>query len=102
MDKCNISTTENHPEKKDFAQLSPNGDLSEKSKYQPETISVPVPPTCSKSSSRSEQKENNLLREEVAQDTLVSSREPKHWLKKMWKKSKKKSAEKQKVKVLAF
>jgi hypothetical protein len=100
MDKCNISTTEYHPEKQDFAQLSPNGDLSEKSKYQPETISVP--PTCSKSSSRSEQKENNLLHEEVAQDTLVSSREPKHWLKKMWKKSKKKSAEKQKVKVLAF
>ena len=95
MDKSKNSTTEIHPEKKDFAQLSSKEDLSEKGKCQP------VPPTCSKSSS-SEQKENQLLHEEVVQENPESSRETKHWLKKMWKKSKKKSTEKQKVKVLAF
>jgi len=78
--------------------LSPKGDLSEKSKSHPEN----VPSTCSKSSSTSEQKENKLLQEEVVQEMPERGRETKHWLKKMWKKSKKKSVEKQKVKVLAF
>jgi hypothetical protein len=78
--------------------LSPKGDLSEKNKSYPEN----VPATCSKSSSSGEQKENKLLREEVVQEMPERGSETKHWLKKMWKKSKKKSVDKQKVKVLAF
>ncbi|XP_046636987.1 myeloid differentiation primary response protein MyD88-like [Daphnia pulicaria] len=97
-DKINISTTENNTEQKYPARLSPKGDLSEKSKSYPEN----VPATCSKSSSSGEQKENKLLHEEVVQEMPERGRETKHWLKKMWKKSKKKSVDKQKVKVLAF
>ncbi|KAI9562755.1 hypothetical protein GHT06_010209 [Daphnia sinensis] len=98
MSKLDALATESNPEKKDLAQSFPNGEISEKSKYSSE----PVPAICPKSNINGELKENKVPQDETVPQELQTTRETKHWLKKMWKKSKKKSSEKQKVKVLAF
>ena len=84
----------NSPEMKDLDQLLPKEEIYEKSKCQIEAFL----PTCSEPSNSRIEQENKVLHEEVAQKTS----EPKNWFKKMLKKTKNKSAKKQKVKVLAF
>ncbi len=63
-----------------------------------------LPPACSKQpSSVGDLKEKKTVQEAVSQEQpSETNKENKHWLKKIWKKSKKKNTEKKKVKVAAF
>ncbi|XP_057367721.1 uncharacterized protein LOC130688721 isoform X2 [Daphnia carinata] len=97
MSKLDGFTTDSNPEKKDLAQSSPNGEISEKSKYSSE----PVPAICPNPNINGELKENKVPQDETVPQELQTTRQTKHWLKKMLKISNKKSSAKQKVKVLA-
>ena len=73
-------------------------EVSEKSKC-PENV---LPTSSVQPNSLGGLKEKQCIPEAVSQEQPETNKENKHWLKKIWKKSKKKTAEKKKVKVAAF
>lgn len=94
--KTNANVDSITPEKKKSAPLLPkrNGELFGKIRQLSEALPVSPKPASLK--------ENEMQPLDASKDETGIGREPKHWLKKMWKKSKKKTDDKQKVKVAAF